>query len=349
MRSPSGSVFAEGESVLSENRASAAAAPDKTRAVQAFPHPVLILSAPRSFSSVVGAMLGQHPQMYGLPETNLFTTRTVGQWFLHCSRPGFATMRHGLLRAVAELYYGEQTESAVKLATAWLKSRAHLATGCLFQVLAETVSPLVLLDKSPHIVGHLSCMQRAYTMFPHARFVHLVRHPRSQGESMLRFYEKRRAYGPIPASHWLNLLMTEPITPGEQREDLPFDPQRGWYILNARICAFLSSIPEEQQFRIRGEEVLTNPDEGLAKIASWLRLRTDAEAIEAMKHPERSPFACLGPLGARFGNDPMFLKHPALRPTRAAPQTLDGALSWRNTKQGFFPKVRQLAEQFGYE
>jgi hypothetical protein len=32
---------------------------------------MLILCPPRSFSSVVSAMIGQHPQLYGFPELNL--------------------------------------------------------------------------------------------------------------------------------------------------------------------------------------------------------------------------------------------------------------------------------------
>jgi surfactin synthase thioesterase subunit len=323
------------------------ASPEKGR--PAYPHPVFILAMPRSFSSVVCAMLGQHPQMYGLPETNLFAACTVRGWLVQCSRPGLSTMRHGLLRAVAQLYYGEQTESSVKLAIAWLRNRANLTTGSLFQILAEKVAPRVLLEKSPHVVWYLEKMRRACGTFPHARFIHLVRHPRSQCESTLRFYQMRRAQGPIPASHWLYLLMTEPSAPGEQREDILLDPQRGWHALNERICEFLRSVPETQQLRIRGEDLLSHPDESLRQIASWLGLRTDAAAIEAMKHPERSSFARLGPPGARFGNDPLFLKQPILRPARATPQTLDGALSWRSDGSGFLPRVRELAEQFGYE
>jgi surfactin synthase thioesterase subunit len=315
----------------------------------AYPHPVFILAMPRSFSSVVCAMLGQHPQMYGLPETNLFVARTVRGWFVYCSRPGLRTVCHGLLRAVAQLYYGEQTESSVKLARAWLRNQAHLTTESLFRMLGETVSPLLLVDKSPSTLWHLENIKHARTMFPEAKFIHLVRHPRGQGESMIRFYERRKAQGPIPLSHWLHAFMTEPMWLGERRQDLPVDPQRGWYVLNTKTCEFLSSIPREQQLRIRGEDLLGNPDESLRQIASWLGLRTDAAAIEAMKHPEFSPFASFGPSGARFGNDALFLRNPVLRPARAAAQTLDGALSWRSDGSGFLPRVRQLAEQFGYE
>src|SRR5579862_6331286 len=39
--------------------------------------PVLLLCPPRSFSSVVGAMLGQHPELYGFPELSLFAADTL--------------------------------------------------------------------------------------------------------------------------------------------------------------------------------------------------------------------------------------------------------------------------------
>ena len=38
--------------------------------------PLFILAPPRSFTTVTSAMIGQHPEMYGLPETNLF----VAEW-----------------------------------------------------------------------------------------------------------------------------------------------------------------------------------------------------------------------------------------------------------------------------
>jgi len=40
-------------------------------------HPLLILASPRSFTSVICAALGQHPQMYELPELHLFVADTL--------------------------------------------------------------------------------------------------------------------------------------------------------------------------------------------------------------------------------------------------------------------------------
>jgi hypothetical protein len=66
-----------------------------------------------------------------------------------------------------------------------------------------------------------------------------------------------------------------------------------------------------------------------------------------MKHPEESPFACFGPPNARFGNDPSFLKEPALRSYTPKPQELESPLSW-NPDLGFSDIVVELAEYLGY-
>jgi hypothetical protein len=94
---------------------------------------------------------------------------------------------------------------------------------------------------------------------------------------------------------------------------------------------------------------LADPDPYLTQIAEWLGLRTDKEAIEEMKHPERSPYAGFGPINAVAGNDPNFLSDPRLRPYRPkkAP-SLEGPLSWRPDQKGFPPEVIQLATEFGY-
>jgi hypothetical protein len=311
--------------------------------------PLFILAPPRSFAAVVGSMLGQHPQLYGLPETHLFGCETMAEWWDRCSQGTF-NMSHGLLRAVAQLYFGEQTETSIKLANGWLRRRLNFTTGFLLEVLAEKVHPRFLVDKSPSIVYRLDALQRAYTLFPLAKFIHLVQHPRGYGESVMEAIREAAVHGPVP--QWMLHLASYPALSAGASE-LPehsqeLDPQRGWHALHSNICEFLDTISAEQKRRIRGEDLLNDPDQSLRSIAEWLGIRTDAEAIEAMQHPERSPYACFGPPGARYGDDHFFLGSPALRPGQAEPHSLDGPLSWRTDGQGFLPKVTELARQFGY-
>jgi Sulfotransferase family len=310
--------------------------------------PLFILTLPRSFSSIVGAMLGQHPAMYGLPELNLFSAETMTEWWDMASQATF-NMAHGLLRTVAQLYFGEQTEASVKGARGWLMRRSHFTTGMMLETLAERVHPLILVYKSPSM-SYTVPLQRAYRMFPHARFLHLVRHPIGYGESVMKAIER---HGALPSSHWLLYLASFPSAPAGEGEmpkyNQDIDPQRSWHALHTNICEFLESVPDHQKMRIRGEELLTDPDRGLQDIARWTGLRTEPEAIEKMKQPQDSPYACYGPPSARFGNDSLFLDNPVLRPDRAEPHTLHGALSWREDDRELLPKVRRLAEEFGYE
>ena len=76
-------------------------------------------------------------------------------------------------------------------------------------------------------------------------------------------------------------------------------------------------MPASQTLRVRGEDLVGSPERGLREVLAWLGLRTDDEAIEEMKHPERSPYACYGPPSAHFGNERAFLQDPVLRPARA--------------------------------
>ena len=316
--------------------------------------PLFVLGPPRSFTSVVGAMLGQHPQMYGLPETHLFSYETMAARRLSCLEATYP-MGHGLLRAVAELYFNEQNEATIKLADAWLRRRSHFTTGYLFEVLANKVYPRILVDKSPSVVYKIQFMQRIYDMFPEARFIHLLRHPRGHGESVMKYIEERKQRGAIPPTHWLLHLSTYPHRRENGTEPLRrcsvLDPQRGWYTLNRTIGLFLESVPENQKLQLRGEDVLTDPDRELQRVATWMGLRDDDEAIQEMKHPERSPYACFGPANARYGNDAHFLENPALRPLRGgkAALSLEGPLSWRADGAEFLPKVKLLARSFGYQ
>ena len=146
--------------------------------------PVFILSPPLSFSSHFAATLGRHPQLYAIPETHLFIAETLHEWWDTCAKTSF-NMSHGLVRAVAELFYGEQNETTVQLARAWMRRRLPFTTGYILESLAERVHPRAIVEKSPSMIFHLESMQRVARMFPLARFIHLVEHPRRHCEAVV--------------------------------------------------------------------------------------------------------------------------------------------------------------------
>jgi hypothetical protein len=301
--------------------------------------PVFILAPPRSFTSVVCGILGQHPSLLGVPELNLFRTETVDAYLRSQTKNGrpsiFRFVHDGTLRTVAQLYSGEQTLDSIDLAYRWLRVRSQHTTASVFRELCEKIDPVMLLDKSPGYVTREVYLDRLWNAFPEARFIHLVRHPRGVCDSIMK-----AAIGPLMA-----LFMGAFDDEGEQPV---VDPQEAWLNAHVNILRFLRRVPRQQWMRIKGEDFLQNIESEAGKICRWLDIDDSAEALEAMKYPERSPFACYGPATARLGGDPYFLEAPQLRPYKAKEPTLEGPLSWRPDGRSFNPEVRALAQSFGY-
>jgi hypothetical protein len=291
--------------------------------------PLFILAPPRSFTSVVCAMIGNHPEMIGLAETNLFASPTVRELReMHRSRPRFA---HGLLRSIAQLGLGGQSSEDVAAAERWLDEHPDLGTADVFRDLMDWANGRGLIDKSPMYVYAPGALERIVAAFPGVRFLHLTRHPRATCESIYETHSMAQGArgGALAQSQ-------QAMTPGKM-----------WLEPHRRIMAAMALVPAAQQMRVRGEALMSAPREHLPRIAEWLGIRTDAAATEAMLHPERSPFASMGPDNARLGNDPRFLQSPALRPYREKPSDLDAPLSW-DPALVFDDELKAQARAFGY-
>ena len=132
---------------------------------------------------------------------------------------------------------------------------------------------------------------------------------------------------------------------------LPGHPMLGiaaWAETQCRILRFGATLPETQYRRVRAEDILNNPHSQLSSIASWLALRTGEDAIEAMMHPERSPFARLGvaATGIVGGHDPGFLRNPILRPAKVL-LTLDPPEGWVENSS-LWQMTVDIATRLGY-
>lgn len=300
--------------------------------------PLFILSPPRSFTTVTCAMLGNHPEMFGLAETNLFLAETVGELArLHRLRP---RVSHGLLRSIAELGFAEQSVETIAAAKAWLADNAEMSTIEMFGLLAEWAAPRTVIEKSPSHVYKAEALARMRQGFPDAYYLHLTRHPAamwgSTRELREQILEATGAAGGRAA--WGHGTI---VKEGE------LDPERLWLKPHLTILEFLEDIPADRQLRLRGEDLLENPPLYLPQICEWLGKRHDKEAIEAMLHPEASPFAKYGPPNAKFGNDPKFMESPQLRPYTSAPRPLDG-VEVNGEFVAFSPAFIHYAELFGY-
>lgn len=288
--------------------------------------PLFIIAAPRSYTSVIGTMLGQHPQAYGLPEVNLSHGETLGQmWNSVMNQIGLGTA--GLLRTLAELHEGEQTEEAVIRADQWIGRHNHWTGAQVFHYLQEQIGPdRMMVDKSPRNTFSGANLQRLADAFPNANYLHLTRHPRSMCNSAVSLMKDH----------------------GQGKREA--DPEPTWLRVHTNIVEFMEQLSPGQAVRVKGEALLTAPEFYLSQICEWLDIDRSSDAIDAMLRPEASPFASVGPPSAQYGADPNFLNSPALdfdRLAKIKEASLDGPLEW-NPGTEFSQPVRRLALQLGY-
>lgn len=298
-----------------------------------FPSPLFILGSPRSFTSLVCTMIGQHPEVYGVPELNLFTVDTLEE-FAETFGGYRQIQQHGLLRTVAQLYAGEQNILTVDMARRWMLRRLHWEVSEVYKEICQQVAPLRIADKSPVYGLSAENLERIRAAFPDAYYLHLVRHPVTQGESILKI-----AKGVMAVMADSIDYSTDPPT---------VDPQIMWYEMQNNILEFLQDIPQQHKMMLRGEDFLNEHRPSLSKICHWLGISTDEKSMEAMMHPEGSPYACLGPIGAHLGNDINFLESPKLRSGKINSPELSVQLPWRMDGNSLKDSVIELAQQFGY-
>jgi hypothetical protein len=294
------------------------------------PLPLFILCPGRSFSSVVCTAIGQHPELYDVPEIYLGIADTVGALLDKATEHGKKYLAYGLVRVIAQLHHGDQSEASAQAAWAWLREHRTWSTGKMYHHLAERVAPRRLVDKSPSH-GQPENLDRLLAVFPGAFFLHLLRHPRPTTRSLYKVHLQR-------------LAARQP----EKVPQLGKRVERQWLKVHRNIIAFTRRLPPGRAMRIQGEQLLADPERYFSQIAEWLEIRADPDAIEAMKHPERSPYARLGPPSAPYGNNSGFLEDPALRIGRPSTGDLSGPLEWSEPGDGFCPETIALARQFGY-
>lgn len=249
-------------------------------------------------------MIGQHPELAGLPELKLFCYATIGE--LEASLPAFWLKRGvthrspGLVRAVAQLAYGDQSIGSLAAAHAWLRIRSHWSGPDVLDFLMARLGGRTAVEKSPEDVDADEALQRLHDAYPKARYLHLTRHPITTLHSMQR--------------HWVRTMMPDPLA----GEPIGSSAIAAWFQVNERIRLFCARLPKDRWMRARAEDLLNDPNRHLLGVATWLGIRTDDAAIAAMQHPEASIFARFGPVGSGVvgGSDPDFLADPTLRRTQ---------------------------------
>lgn len=277
-------------------------------------------------------MIGQHPDLYGFPELKLFAYPTIGELAAslpaEARRRGIAHRSPGLVRSVAELQFGGQSAQALAAAAAWLAERQHWTGPEVLDRLMEHVRPRHAVEKSPEHVAEAEPLRRLADAYPDARFIHLSRHPVATVNSMHTHLRKH--------------------LPGYDDNRLVQDCISTWLETHTRIVEFARRLPGDRILRVKAEDLLNDPGPQLDRVARWLGIRTDETAIDAMRHPERSPYASFAPSssGVIGGNDPNFLADP--RPRNVEVGSITELPSWWPIASAQRKAVERAGEALGY-
>ena len=295
------------------------------------PAPVFILAPPRSYTTVVTAMLGGHPQLYAFPELVLNVEDTVADLLessagaLSADPAGRAQRMAGVVRALAQVHEGQQSDEACERAELWLRRRRDWTTEAVTRHLLRAVAPLVGIEKSPQNVTEQAFLRRCVDSFPDARFLHLTRHPITTQESMFE--------------HWL----FKPGTPGERRGRLTCASR--WYLSHLRVVRALEAMAPDRWRRTKAEDVLRDPHTALPPLLEWLGVDRDRPAVTRML--DTGSWVYARPTGSRFGGgDPKFFARPEPRPPRS-PTTVEFDPAW-GLPPAMCERMTRLAHHLGY-
>jgi Sulfotransferase family len=293
--------------------------------------PLFVFAPARSHSTVINAMIGNHPRMYAFPELALFRNVSVAEILVDPAGWRGPVAEHrlaGLLRALAQANDGAQTEETIERALRWLEARGSWRGEDVYDHLLSRVAPRIGVEKSPEDSGRDEYLGRVAAAYPRARFLHVTRHPLTSTTSMHLAWKD--------SSYWN-------LTP----ETFNSFCVGVWYHQHLRIDRFVSALPPDRALRVRAEDVLNDPRETLPRICAWLGIDSSSEAVDAMCHPEGSPHARLGPRGALGGGDGDFMRDPVPHAV-ALPASLDVPAEWAVDPWLLMTAI-ELAGRFGYE
>jgi acyl transferase domain-containing protein/acyl-CoA synthetase (AMP-forming)/AMP-acid ligase II/acyl carrier protein len=250
---------------------------------------VLLLSAPRSGSTLLRVMLAGHPGLFSPPELHIlhFHSMNDRRIFLGDGE----SIGDGLQRAFMEAQ-GIEADAAEALVGRMYDENTLIQD--VYTALQRHVSPKLLVDKSPTYTGRRQTMERAEDLFENPKYIYLYRHPYAAIES----YVKNRTGRMFSFGHADPYALAEEV----------------WASHNENTLEFLKGVPQVRQFSVRYEELVTNPEPIMRDMCAFLGLPFDAAVLNPYTKGRMTDGVRAN---SRSIGDPNFLKHTSIDPKLA--------------------------------
>ena len=221
------------------------------------PRAIFILSPPRSGSTLLRVMLGGHPALFAPPELQLLNTNSLQERLkVFSGRDGF--WLEGTVRALMEIHSCSAEQAQALMTDA---EDRDLSTADFYLQLQQTISPRLLVDKTPSYALDIAVLRRAEEYFEDPLYVHLLRHPCG----MIRSFEAAKLeqifrYGQGFKSRELAELI--------------------WVVSHENIREFLKGVPRERQRQVRFEALVKEPARVLSELCEFVGVELEPRMLE---------------------------------------------------------------------
>lgn len=207
---------------------------------------MLMLSAPRSGSTLLRLLLAGNSHLFCPPELNLLHHATLSQWLKNrLTRFSLEScVIQNLLSTMG--FQPEQIEAFLCDST-----QPTLTIEEVYRQIQSHIYPRILVDKTPSYAKQVETLQRAEQIFIQPKYLHLVRHPYAMIDSFVR-------------NRFDKLI--------EQQDRNPYQcAEAVWLERNRNVLAFSKSAPH-RYYCLQFEELVANPEQTLRSLCCFLEI-----------------------------------------------------------------------------
>jgi len=274
---------------------------------------VLILSSPRSGSTLLRTMLTGHSELNAPPELHLLGYSDLKTRERRMVDKGKIWMLSGLMQTIASQMHMSEDEAFALLSKLTVR---ELPIHRVYKLIHSSSSKSILIDKSPSILRENASLLHTKQMFKEPKYIHLIRHPGAVIESMERM------------RHIILPHLSENF---KDRFSRLKEAEKIWRNYNINALNFLPTIPNKQHIKVLYENLVHDPRTEMKSIAQFIGV----EYEDAMLDPYSGDRLISG-IG-----DPNISSHDKVDPKLAE--------SWRENlgDYSFDNETIELADQLG--
>ncbi|MCP4090219.1 MAG: sulfotransferase [Gammaproteobacteria bacterium] len=216
------------------------------------PEPIFVVGMNGSGTTMLLDNLGRHPTVYGFPKE----TRLIP--YLIAQQESFGDLHHDanfqkLWRTVLRLNVFQQVNNntAVPLPENWKDFPRNLAAVLdgVFSYFSQQAGKQRWCEKTPQHVQHIRSIAR---LFPHAKFIHIIRDGRDCAASFNRRWHRTPE---LTIYRWKNIVRNG--------------------------CSQGLQLGKEHYMEIHYEELTTDPSNGLSQVCNFLGIPFDPAVLES--------------------------------------------------------------------